>query len=70
MKIVCIDNSNRGFGITLYKIYDVVRESNWHFSIINDVGENYDYLKNRFKTLEEIREERINTILCYIPENK
>ncbi len=74
MNIICIDSSSNGglnfgkpSGLTVGKIYEslpyegLTKET--HYQLINDKGNIYNYLKARFKTLEQVREEKLNDIL-------
>lgn len=74
MKVVCIDNSlnrwqkNSGIDeeeLTMYKTYDIISEDvgGMTYLIRNDIGKSYDYNKNRFITLEEWREMKLDKIL-------
>jgi hypothetical protein len=66
MKVVCIDNNN--VNLTRNKIYDIFENKDYdgsssHHHIKNDSNKLMYYPKNLFKSIEEIREERLNTIL-------
>jgi len=74
MKIICIDSSisegidfGRASGLTFGKIYEslpyegLTKET--HYQLINDRGKLYNYLKTRFKTIDQVREEKLNNIL-------
>lgn len=45
------------------KIYDVVHESDYMYYIDNGIGGQNSYFKNRFVTLQEWRDSKINKIL-------
>lgn len=72
MKVICINNQSYP-SLTLYKLYDVyemINKGNINnidpskiIFIINDLENIYPYPKERFITLEEYREKRINAIL-------
>lgn len=61
MKVVCIDNSGSGCTLIKYKIYDVLEERNGHYAIDDKSGNGW--LKTRFKTLEDIRNEKLNLLI-------
>lgn len=72
MKVVCIDDRNRGSGyedsyLTLNKIYLVIESiyllGEYQYKIQNDKLESEYYLSIRFKTIEDIRDDKINKIL-------
>lgn len=71
MKVVCIDNRKRGeyegSHLTLNKIYLVIESvyllGEHQYKIQNDKLESEYYLALRFKTIEDIRDEKINKIL-------
>lgn len=60
-KIICIRHSNWE-DLTIGKTYDVVREGNDWYDIKDDVGFIWGYPKIRFKTLSEIRNEKIDKL--------
>ena len=64
MKVKCIDN--RGFNeyITIGKTYDVIEEDDMSYTIINDNGHGWWLNKQCFKTISEIRNEKINKLLA------
>jgi hypothetical protein len=63
MKIVCINNKGWS-SLTLGKTYDVIGINMFsEYIIINDISEEYSYIKERFKLLSEIRNEKINKLL-------
>ena len=61
MKVKCIDNLvERGrLPITIGKIYSVVDEIDSFYTIINDNGKEWDYLKCRFEEVEEAEKEKV-----------
>ena len=61
MKVKCIDNLvERGrLPITIGKIYSVVDEIDSFYTIINDNGEEWCYLKYRFEEVEEVEKEKV-----------
>ena len=68
MKIVCINvkfssHGNTSIGITYGKTYDVLNQNDIVFIIRNDLSNVEHYVKYRFITLEEYREQRIDKIL-------
>ena len=68
MKVVCIDNKNYEKELTLNKTYieiDIFRVFNddAFYFIINDNNIKNMYIKNRFKSLSEIRVEKIDKLL-------
>ena len=68
MKIVCKNNihpANSSLDLTIGKTYETIDYTNDHgwFKIINDNGLLSNYSKFLFKTIDEIREEKLNTIL-------
>lgn len=71
IKIICIDNKELGHRtlkidktdeLTIGKIYYGWIEGQT-YTIINDKGRENGYFMERFKTMEEVREEKINKIL-------
>lgn len=77
MKIVCIDNSGYGEGrITIgkkYHVLETIEHASPYFNsegratrykIINDKNSKITYSSTRFKTLQDMREIKIKTILC------
>lgn len=71
MRVVCIDDRKRGeykdSHLTLNKIYLVIESvyllGESQYKIQNDKLEIEYYLALRFKTIEDIRDEKINNIL-------
>ena len=67
MKVKCIYNiGNLYQTLTINKTYEVIRENdNWYW-IINDKGKEDYYRRDWFKpTVAEIRNEKINKLLKY-----
>ena len=64
MEVVCIDNE-RGWwkNITIGKVYDVLIIRNDSYEIYNDNKNNISYSKDLFKTIPEIRNEKIERLL-------
>ena len=78
MKVICIDNDYyckasplydielklKSDSVTLNKVYDVVSiDSDGHFIITDDNGITIGYYKERFKPVEEAREEKLKELL-------
>ena len=65
MKVVCIRNNTWAGGITIGKIYDVIKLSvnDGDYIIKNDRDEIWHYPKKWFKLLSEIRNETIDKLL-------
>ena len=65
MKVVCIKNIGPHVDITIDKVYDVIEQRDQidTYYIRNDKGQVYGYIKTRFITLEEFRENKIKEIL-------
>jgi hypothetical protein len=63
MKVKCIDED--WFGITADKTYEVIKEDNntGCYIIMNNFGDKLSYIKECFKTISEIRNEKINKLL-------
>jgi hypothetical protein len=63
MKVVCIDNKDCDY-ITIGKTYEVININEYEYNIIDDCGDDYwDYDIEFFKTLSDIRNEKINKLL-------
>jgi hypothetical protein len=64
MKVLCIDNSEKEFTLTIGKYYDIIPGSTQSniYLIENDMGHKHHVLKDRFKTLEEVRDEKLNEL--------
>lgn len=67
MRIVCINNesfndNNICDGISIHKIYDVIKEYPQTYELVNDDMIITSYLKIRFITLEEYREGILNNL--------
>ena len=68
MKVICINDymkePNKILGFTKGGIYDVERNTSTDYLFLrNDFNRTVWRRKDRFETLEEYREKRINTIL-------
>ena len=61
MKIKCINNNGWEY-LTVDKTYEVIEDDNWYW-IINDKGIEDWYPKELFKTLAEMRNDKINKLL-------
>ena len=59
MKVKCIDIGYWVF-LTIDKIYDVIK---YDYYIIDDSGNKWRYPKELFKTLSEMRNDKINKLL-------
>jgi hypothetical protein len=63
MKVVCINN--KGFtNLTISKTYEAIVEDDYCYRIISDYGNEYRYPKSYFKSLSEIRNEKIDKLLA------
>jgi hypothetical protein len=66
MKILCVDSLNVSLSLTSGVWYDVIEidESKHfgHYRIIDDRKNKTSWSKNRFKTIEEIREDKLNEL--------
>ena len=51
-KLKCLDTRGCGY-ITYGRVYDCLHESAYHYEILNDAGDKWDYDKYRFKVIEE-----------------
>jgi hypothetical protein len=64
MKAICINNQN--VDITIGKYYDIILHvgylKNEFCDLIDDGGRSVQLGKYRFKTIEEIREEKLNEL--------
>jgi hypothetical protein len=78
MMVICINNGVSVDGIststaellTIGKVYMVIDEyetvspsKRGYYSILDDAGQKYDYFKKRFVLLEDVREDKLNSIL-------
>ncbi len=71
MKVVCINNKEdlRILLLTENKIYDVIKSISYShiemtlYTVINDIGIEQDFPENKFKKIEDVREEKIIEIL-------
>ena len=63
-KIVCVYNVNYEKELTLYKVYDAEIIEQRVYSIFKcDDGVGRNFIKGRFITLAEYREQQLNSIL-------
>ena len=51
-KIKCLDTRGTTF-LTYGRVYDCLNESEYYYEIFNDVGDKWDYDRDRFKVIEE-----------------
>lgn len=51
-KIKCLDARGTTF-LTYGRVYDCLNESEYYYEIFNDVGDKWDYDRDRFKVIEE-----------------
>jgi hypothetical protein len=63
MKVKCIKNNNWIFHLTVSEIYNIVDINDSYYKIIDDIGNERWYPKKWFKTLSEIRNEKIYKLL-------
>jgi hypothetical protein len=64
MKIKCINNNGFKKSLTVSKTYEVIYIYNdGDYEIIDDKGNEFWYPKDYFKTLYEIRNEKIDKLL-------
>ena len=63
MKIVCIDNKNCAFNLTIDKIYNTYDDDLCNYYMYNDGGHFHYYPKEWFKPLSEVRNEKIDKLL-------
>ena len=64
MKVKCINNENDGYCLTINKIYDVIHiYYDGDYDIINDNSFEWNYPKEFFRPLSEIRNEKIDKLL-------
>lgn len=62
-KVVCDYIYDGTTSVSLNKIYDVVDECDKYYYIINDFNIRTRYIKARFKTLVEIRNIKLKSII-------
>jgi hypothetical protein len=62
MKVKCIKNNSWKRHLTIDKIYDAIYIDN-DYKIIDDIYEEWRYPKEWFKSLSEIRNEKIDKLL-------
>lgn len=69
MKIVCITNwiypvnGEFIYPLTKDKIYEVMQDEDDFWYIINDYGRNDVYPKTNFKTISELRDDKLNILI-------
>lgn len=63
MNVVCKENINGQFSITIGKSYEVIIDK-YAYKIMDDNDEYKYYPKEMFKSLSEIRNEKINKLLA------
>ena len=64
MKIVCINNNGWKDYLTIGKTYEVIKENNTCYFLINDIGCEYWYEKIWLKpAVAEMRNDTINKLL-------
>jgi hypothetical protein len=63
MKVKCINNDDYSYYLTIGKIYDVIYFNSIGYKIFNDVDYSGLYPKKLFKSLSEIRNEKIDKLL-------
>ena len=51
-KVKCLDTRGTTF-LTYGRVYDCLNESEYYYEIFNDVGDKWDYDRDRFKVIEE-----------------
>ena len=51
-KLKCLDTRGTTF-LTYGRVYDCINESEYYYEIFNDVGDKWDYDRDRFKVIEE-----------------
>lgn len=71
MKVICIDNKDLSLSLTVNKEYECLSEidnSGWvgTYVVLSDRNIYQRFDKSHFKTLEEIRNDRINDIIDLI----
>jgi hypothetical protein len=62
IKVVYI-GYNLDWNLTPDKSYDALQFSSQKYNLVNDGGVRYAYEKSLFKTLDEVREDKIKDIL-------
>ena len=63
MKVLCVSNKYVGLSITIGKWYDVRRDTSSECFIVKDDKERWSVLNQTyFKTIEDIREEKLNEL--------
>ena len=64
--VVCINNideTNKVLNLTIGKIYEDVGSGVFTTDVINDLGNEVAYMKDRFIDLSEVRNEKIDKLL-------
>ena len=61
MKVICIDDEFTDRPITYGKIYDVEEDEVW-YRVLDDSGRISSYYKWRFKSIEELRDDKLKEI--------
>ena len=63
MKVLCVSNEYVGLCITVGKWYDLIPEPFYSSYLIKDDKDRWNYLDRKyFRTLEEIREEKLKEL--------
>ena len=65
VKCVIMGHNPDNYKLTIGKIYDVTEASGVMYHVINDYNEKRVFPKEWFKTLSEIRNEKINKLLAW-----
>jgi hypothetical protein len=63
MKVKCINNKYYDDRLALDKIYEVIAETTYYYQIIDNTFQKTWWNKKWFKTMLEIRNEKINKLL-------
>jgi hypothetical protein len=65
MKMICINNRVSCYilNLTIGKIYDMIKEDEYEYTVLDDDNKEYGYPKTWFKPLSKIRNERIDKLL-------
>ena len=58
-----MQGSNIEIKLTIGKWYDALYSDDYEYGLINDDGNESMYLMERFKTLDEVREEQLNKLI-------
>ena len=62
MKVICIMNKKRYWGLTVEKWYHVINEDVFYYEIVDDLGYKNWYPKRLFKTQREVRREKLELL--------